>query len=276
MKGMKMGVAVIVTAALGACSSGDTYSRYEARQVSEGYLRGDITPEDAPYTNDDLVRNFEIVALNSEFTRTGTDLLQETSPTRLARWEKQVRYRLSGAGVTKADREAYAALTKRLSELTGRDIRETGARGDITIMILNEAERQELVRDIRRRRIDDRMRLVVRWASAIDYPCVGQIGFEDGDSGEITSALIAVKGELSGMLRQTCIHEELAQTMGLINDDNSVRPSIFNDDQEFALLTEHDEFLLRMLYDPSLSPNMTAEEARPLLPEIVAKLRPGA
>ena len=143
-------------------------------------------------------------------------------------------------------------------------------------MILNEAERIELVRDIRRRRIDDRMRLVVRWASAIDYPCVGQIGFQDGDSGEITSALIVVKGELSGMLRQTCIHEELAQTMGLINDDNSVRPSIFNDDQEFALLTEHDEFLLRLLYDPALTPNMTAAEARPLSPALVGKLRPGA
>ena len=268
--------AVGFSAALGACSVGNDYSRYEAKQVRDGYLRGDFAPADAPYTNEDLVRNFEVVALNSEFTRTGAQLVQETSPTRLARWEKQVRYRLSGAGVTEADRVAYAELTKRLSELTGRDIRETGARGDITIMILNEAERLELVRDIRRRRIDDRMRLVVRWASAIDYPCVGQIGFEDSDSGEITSALIVVKGELPGMLRQTCIHEELAQTMGLINDDNSVRPSIFNDDQEFALLTEHDEFLLRMLYDPALKPNMSADEARPLLPGIIEKLRPNA
>ena len=46
------------------------------------------------------------------------------------------------------------------------------------------------------------------------------------------------------------------------------RPSLFNDDLEFALLTEHDAILLRMLYDPRLRPGMTADEARPLLPAI--------
>ena len=33
-------------------------------------------------------------------------------------------------------------------------------------------------------------------------------------------------------------------------------------------MTEHDEVLLRMLYDPRLRPGMTAAEARPLLPAI--------
>jgi hypothetical protein len=58
-----------------------------------------------------------------------------------------------------------------------------------------------------------------------------------------------------------------------------VRPSIFNDDGEFALLTEHDEHLLRILYDPRLKPGMTAEEAMPLVRRIVAGIplnRPSA
>ena len=46
------------------------------------------------------------------------------------------------------------------------------------------------------------------------------------------------------------------------------RPSLYNPSIEFALLTEHDETLLRMLYDPRLHPGMTAEQIRPLLPEI--------
>lgn len=266
--------AVLAAALLSACTAGDPYSRYEAKQVRDGFFRADFAPEDAPFTNEDLARNFEAIALNSEFTRQGNELVQVTTPTRLARWEKPLSYRLGGKGVTSDDRAEYAALTRRLSELTGREIRETAARGDITILILNEEERQEMVRDLRRRRIDDRMRLIVRWASAIDYPCVGQIGFRDAESGEITSALIVLKDELSGMLRRTCIHEELAQTMGLINDDPNVRPSIFNDDQEFALMTEHDEYLMRILYDPALKPNMTADEARPLVQAIIAKLRP--
>ena len=53
------------------------------------------------------------------------------------------------------------------------------------------------------------------------------------------------------------------------------RPSLFNDSLEFALLTEHDAILLRMLYDPRLRPGMTAGEVRPLLPAIAAR-RPAA
>ena len=42
-------------------------------------------------------------------------------------------------------------------------------------------------------------------------------------------------------------------------------PSIFNDDEEFALLTQQDELMLRMLYDPRLRPGMTETEARPIV-----------
>ena len=84
-----------------------------------------------------------------------------------------------------------------------------------------------------------------------------------------------MKDEQEGVLRSSCIHEELKQTLGLMNDDPDVRPSIFNDDQEFALLTEHDEILLRILYDRRLRPGMQADEARPLLPEIISEIRPG-
>ena len=61
--------------------------------------------------------------------------------------------------------------------------------------------------------------------------------------------------------------------MGLPNDSPDARPSLFNDDLEFALLTEHDAILLRMLYDPRLQPGMTSAEVRPLLPDIARDAR---
>jgi hypothetical protein len=76
-------------------------------------------------------------------------------------------------------------------------------------------------------------------------------------------------------MRLSCIHEELAQGMGLANDSPQARPSIFNDDEEFALLTRHDELLLRMLYDPRLSPGMTPAEAAPIARQIAAELMGG-
>jgi hypothetical protein len=77
-------------------------------------------------------------------------------------------------------------------------------------------------------------------------------------------------------MRQSCVQEELAQGLGLANDSPRARPSIFNDDEEFATLTRMDELLLRILYDRRLRPGMTEEEARPIVEVIAAELMGGA
>ena len=76
-------------------------------------------------------------------------------------------------------------------------------------------------------------------------------------------------------MRQSCVHEELAQGLGLADDSPQARPSIFNDDDEFALLTTHDEELLRLLYSPELVPGMTADQARPIIHRLLAERRGG-
>ncbi|HAW48219.1 MAG TPA: hypothetical protein DCX34_13450, partial [Roseovarius sp.] len=65
------------------------------------------------------------------------------------------------------------------------------------------------------------------------------------------------------------------QGLGLANDSPRARPSIFNDDDEFAWLTTHDEMLLRLLYHPDLSPGMTADEARPILRRLLDEWQAG-
>ncbi len=81
-----------------------------------------------------------------------------------------------------------------------------------------------------------------------------------------------IRSEHPDLFRLSCIHEEIAQGLGIPNDSPRARPSIFNDDDEFALLTRHDELLLQMLYDPRLTPGMTAEEARPIARIIAREL----
>jgi Protein of unknown function (DUF2927) len=87
-------------------------------------------------------------------------------------------------------------------------------------------------------------------------------------------ALILVKAETSGLLRESCAHEEFAQALGPGNDSDAARPSIFNDDGEFALLTEHDALILRVLYDSRLRSGMRRAEAMPIARRIIAELRP--
>ena len=76
-------------------------------------------------------------------------------------------------------------------------------------------------------------------------------------------------------MRRSCVHEEVAQGLGLPNDNPAARPSIFNDDEEFALLTDHDELLLRILYDDRLAPGATAEDAAPMIRQIAEELVAG-
>ena len=64
--------------------------------------------------------------------------------------------------------------------------------------------------------------------------------------------------------------------MGLPNDDETVRPSLFNDDEEFALMTLHDELLLRILYDDRLEPGMSPEESMPIVRQIARELLPNS
>ncbi len=95
---------------------------------------------------------------------------------------------------------------------------------------------------------------------------------ESGNDQNYTTAIALVRDEHPDLLRRSCVHEELAQGLGLANDSPQARPSIFNDDDEFALLTSQDELLLKMLYDPRLSQGMSAQDAAPIVREIAGEL----
>ncbi|MFV0474727.1 MAG: DUF2927 domain-containing protein [Pikeienuella sp.] len=267
---------VLAALALGACAAdqGEVYRDYAAMLTTAGGLRADGAPADALYSNAELATNFNRIALFREYRREGGTLLQEETATRLSRWDEPIRYQIVGQGATPADRAEYAGLAKRFSRLTGLRITETDREPNVSILILEPEERAAFIRALEKEGAAARMPLVTQWADSVAYPCIGQVGYLDPRDGRISGAMVLIKSELSGLLRRSCIHEELAQTLGLMNDAADVRPSIFNDDQEFALLTEHDETLLRILYDPRLRPGMTADEAMPLVREIVAEIRP--
>ena len=72
-------------------------------------------------------------------------------------------------------------------------------------------------------------------------------------------------------MRESCLEEEIVQSLGLSNDSDATH-SIFNDDQRLSRLTEHDKILLRTLYDPRLEAGMTEGEAMPLVAEIVREM----
>lgn len=243
-------------------SRGDIYAAYQAEMQSLGYLRTDTDPADAPYTNARLAEDFRRIAF---FTYPNDEA---HLPKPLTRWEGPVRYAVVGAA---GDTPEPDALMARLAALTGLDVsRVEEPEANFVILLLDDSERRAARLAFR----DKQSRAFFDSFVAAIFDC-GAVADWSDEEPEITRALVYLHGELTGLYRKLCFHEEISQSFGLFNDDPTVRPSIFNDDDEFALLTRHDEYLLRILYDPRLRPGMTAEEAMPIVRRIVEELRPG-
>jgi hypothetical protein len=101
-------------------------------------------------------------------------------------------------------------------------------------------------------------------------------GIFAADRGGVINELTAVIPDFaSDASKRACVIEEVTQALGLPNDSFTVKPSIFNDDDEYQDLTWQDELFLRVLYDARVQPGMSRTEFEPLARRIVDELRPG-
>ncbi len=256
------------------------YADVQARLQDDGLLRQD-TGTAVGYDAAGLARNFERIALFSEYALVGGRYVARQSEARLRRWEAPVRLQLHfgdavPAEMRRADRLRILDYVDRLRRATGHPISvvERGGNYHVFVATVNE------LRDLGPRIAAAEPGLsaqTVREITGIDRStyCAVYASSSSDRPGAYVSAIAVVRAEHPDLFRRSCYHEEIAQGLGLPNDDPSVRPSIFNDDEEFALLTRHDELLLRMLYDPRLRIGMSAREARPIIARVAAELTGG-
>ncbi|MFV0514111.1 MAG: DUF2927 domain-containing protein [Jhaorihella sp.] len=71
-----------------------------------------------------------------------------------------------------------------------------------------------------------------------------------------------------------CLHEELAQALGPLNDLYRLPDSVFNDDNVHTVLTGFDMLILRTAYAPELHSGMSEAQVAARLPAILARLNP--
>ncbi len=280
---MRRGPAALALAcaavALGGCSvereATMLYAELTEAARAEGAMRTEVAPSDAPFSNAEFLRNFDAIVFHTEFTLRGDALVPEARETALMRWVRPVRYRLIGDAVEPGDRAIYASLAAELAKATGHDIAEAapGEADNLLVMILGRRARRDAAAFLERSGAPNAG--LIHRLRADDYaiPCAASVNVNPA-TGEIVQGLVLVKGETTGLLREACAHEEFAQALGPGNDSDAARPSIFNDDGEFALLTDHDRLVLRVLYDPRLTPGTSRAAAAPVVAAIVEDLRP--
>ncbi|MGH1457483.1 MAG: DUF2927 domain-containing protein [Paracoccaceae bacterium] len=247
------------------------YARVQADLVAQGLLRTDGGGPDTPYTSDMLIRNFERIAFYDEYAPEAGLKASTGAAKALRRWNGPVRISTEfGASVAPEMRKEasaeVAAYAARLARLTGHEIEANARKPNFQVFFLSEDDRAAALPKIRALvpSISPASMQVLR---DLERPihCLVIAFSDDQSSDSYNHAIAIIRAEHPDILRRACIHEELAQGLGLGNDSPAARPSIFNDDDEFAYLTSHDEKLLQLLYDPRLKTGMRVEEARPIL-----------
>lgn len=256
------------------------YARVQSGLLEQGLLRTDGGQRNAPFTDRMLAENFIKIAAFDEFTTTATGQSKVERPSHIRRWDVPVRIGLRfGASVTLAQRTTdtarVAAYVADLARATRHPIRFDNTNPNFIVQIVNEDERLAIA-PIASAAIKDLTPSDL--ASVVNMPqstyCLVYANSKPG-AFVYRSAFAVIRAEHPDLLRLSCLHEEIAQGLGLANDSPRARPSIFNDNDEFALLTPQDALMLRMLYDPRLTPGMTAEEARPIAETLATQVMGG-
>ena len=277
---MKTGALIIAGALMLTGCGGDNSAEFtdQADTVRDrGGFRTDRAATDVEVTPYLLAENFRRVAFGSDIA------IQSGAPKResyqsnavLNRWAGPVRYALHGK-VEADDLRNTISLAKKLRQATGLDIAPAGdaASSNLDIHFLDRPRRSGLLEALRESRLAE---FANAWANAPEWPCAGEFYARrptGPNGGEITYAVIYIRDELRADSRRSCIEEEVSQVLGLPRDDPTVRPSIFNYDEEFVFLTDHDVKLLNILYDDRLRAGMSRTEAMPLVRQIAEELIP--
>ncbi|MES2914430.1 MAG: DUF2927 domain-containing protein [Pseudomonadota bacterium] len=252
------------------------YAQVQQALLAQGMLRSD-GGGDIPVTDRVLAENFLRIALFDEYRRGNGGFVRDETESILRRWEGPVRVGIRfGASVPPeqqaTDRARIASFVGRLSRITGHPMSVDDRAPNFFIYIVSEDEREALGPTVRATLPGLGVGEVAGITGMPRTTYCLVYALAEGNSGAYTRAFAVIRSEHPDLLRLSCLHEELTQGLGLPNDSPRARPSIFNDDEEFALLTDQDELLLRILYSRELRPGMSAAEARPIVFSLARRL----
>lgn len=187
----------------------------------------------------------------------------------MTRFEGPVRVRVASGAPASLNAD-LTALLSRLQREAGIDIdrARTGEDAQITIQALPRAELQRLVPHAA-------CFVVPRISSWSEYKRARRSATIDWTTLEIREkAAIFLPSDVSPQEIRDCLHEELAQALGPLNDLYSLPDSIFNDDNFHTVLTGFDMLILRAYYAPELGNGLTQDQASARLPALLARLNP--
>ncbi|MFX0541145.1 DUF2927 domain-containing protein [Roseovarius sp. S4756] len=250
---------------LGACvpgTSGDVASRAATPDLGgmHGLKMFSLPQPSAPTrSNVDIARDFMDLALRLE---SGRDLSV------LSRFEEPITVAVTGAPSATLQSDLSRLLLRLRSE-AGIKITQVSGPANITI----EAVSQD---DIRRALPQAACFVAPNISTLAEYRTAKRSRQTAWSNLETRRKVaIFVPNDSSPQEVRDCLHEELSQALGPLNDLYRLPDSIFNDDNVHTVLTGFDMLILRAFYAPELRSGMPRREVAARIPAILARLNPG-
>lgn len=210
-------------------------------------------------SNSDIARDFLDLAFSLESGR--------RLPV-LTRFETPVSVRVTG-NPAKFFRHDLKGVIKRLRNEAGIDIFLTDAdAANITIESVSH-------KDIQKNLPSAACFVVPNISSLADYRAAQRNRQLDWAKLESRNKLaIFIPNDVPPQEVRDCLHEELAQALGPLNDLYRLPDSVFNDDNIHTVLTGYDMMILRAYYAPELRSGMTRSQVAAILPSVLARINP--
>ncbi|WP_175546757.1 DUF2927 domain-containing protein [Natronohydrobacter thiooxidans] len=184
-----------------------------------------------------------------------------------SRFEGPVALRLAGAVPPLAATETERLIARLRSEAR-LDIRQTEGAAQITVEFVPRPQMRRIVPDAACFVVPN----VASWEEFRANPRGAHLDWTRIVQRE--KVLVVTPADSTVQEMRDCLHEEVAQALGPLNDLYRIGETVWNDDNFQTSLTGFDMLVLRVWNHPDLRPGMTREEVGARLPALLARLNP--
>jgi hypothetical protein len=224
-------------------------------QIERGRAR-----EQKHFTDEQIVSGFFKIAFSAE--------LDVGAPAgRIRKYEGPVRVHVESRAQPDRRKDVARVVADIGAHVEHLDIAMTDRRADANVHVVL-ARNRDLGKIIAELYGRERARII---RSSLDPQCLS--GFEKDENFRIRRSTVILAADAGKFIFYDCAYEEILQSLGPINDDESVPWTMFNDDVSKGFFDVYDQYLLNILYHPKVRPGMTREEVRAVLPEVLPQVR---
>jgi hypothetical protein len=186
---------------------------------------------------------------------------------RIRKFDEPVRVFVDNRGTPNRGAEIATIVADISARVDHLDLALTDDRKEANVLVILVPER-EFAPTIRSRYGEAKAKQIER---ALRPQCLS--GISKDRTFRIRRAEVILPVDADEFTFSDCAYEELLQGLGLINDDNSVPWTMFNDDVQMGFFDVYDQYLVNTLYDPRIRPGMTKGQVDKLLPDILPAVR---